>query len=87
MWAADMAECASMAAYDLPVLFGPMKIVSGRRDMAAFLIGPKSFICMSKWRLADPSTPCTGLAELMCHRECGHYLYPCVGQRCVIRSI
>ena len=75
MWAADMAECASMAACDLPVLLGPMKIASGRRDMAAFLIGPKPFICMSKWMLADPSTPCTCLAGLMCHKECGHYSY------------
>ena len=45
-----MIECASIAAYDFPVLLGPMRIVSGRREMAPFLMGPKSLICMSRRR-------------------------------------
>ena len=32
----------SVARYDLPVLLGPTKTVSGRRATAASAIGPKS---------------------------------------------
>ena len=44
----EMSEWTSMAAYDLPVLFVPVNIVSGRSDMAAFLFGPKSLISTSE---------------------------------------
>ena len=51
----DTIECTSMAAYDLPVLLGPIKTVSGRSEMDAFLIGPKLRICMSRQRGSLPA--------------------------------
>ena len=44
-----MIEWASIAAYDFPVSLGPMKIVSGRSERDALLIGPKFLTSMSKF--------------------------------------
>lgn len=43
----EIIECASIAAYDFPVLLGPMKTVRGRSDRDALLIGPKFVINIS----------------------------------------
>ena len=51
----EIIEWASIAAYDFPVLLGPIKIVRGRSESDALLIGPKFLIVMSKCRGAMSS--------------------------------
>ena len=64
----EIIECASIAAYDFPVLLGPMKIVRGRSESDARLIGPKFLIAMSKCRGAMSS--CAGSAAGMGASKC-----------------
>ncbi|MDA7943129.1 MAG: hypothetical protein MPJ06_03880 [Nitrosopumilus sp.] len=42
----ERSEQASIAAYDLPELLGPVRIVSGRRRMVPLDMGPKSLMVM-----------------------------------------
>ena len=64
----EIIEWASIAAYDFPVLLGPMKIVRGRSESDALLIGPKFLIAMSKCSGATSS--CAGSAASMGASKC-----------------